>query len=77
MNLEEVFNKVDDVYNEQYEGSLYLTEKRNTQIKSEIEDYANKRVLEELEDIVDDCIHIIREPMLQGLLKRIKELKEN
>tara|TARA_R110000868_G_scaffold136883_2_gene350140 strand:+ start:11483 stop:11716 length:234 start_codon:yes stop_codon:yes gene_type:complete len=43
---------------------------------SYLKDNTNQRVIEELEDIVDDCIHIIREPMLQELLKRIKELKQ-
>jgi hypothetical protein len=41
-----------------------------------LKEFINQRVIEELEDIVDDCIHIIREPMLQELLKRIKELKQ-
>ena len=50
------------------------TEMANYKIQLMCEAYANKQVIRELEYIVDDCIHIIREPMLQELLGRIKEL---
>ena len=73
MKMQGIRALLDNVVNSR--NLVEMTQSRNL-LTSCIENYANQRVIEELEDIVDDCIHIIREPMLQELSKRIKELKQ-
>ena len=77
MTKEEIFYNVDDVYYKHYEyngGAMYLSDESIAKIKSEIEAYANKRVIEELEKQME--LAQIGNSYTR-LRERIKELKQD